>query len=1330
MNAGLLVLALLLGAITPSPVQAKPEPGYKPGAGFRLFARASFRWIGNRTQCFLSASGQICTAESSTVGGGYWPASTANQYIFNSGLQVAGIVDSASVGNSWAGDIEGAFFFNARGGGNGQQITTIYNSADPADLSAWPAGAYVPSGTDLSASLYAAPLQGQKTASDNDIWFLSWEGDPNLASGRGHPLGLLVETRGLAYTTPGKNDMLFFIYTFYNVSASDPAVYNSAPARLQPDLRAAGARFQQLNTAKGAVLPAGGYTIKNMFLAFGADMDVTFNGSGSNFDGVNVPFALGYTYHSTFTSDPAWTFSDATIYTAPFFKGAGFIGVKYLKSPEVNGQQVGLTLFGATTNGGEFSDPRNTQALYRYLTGHPDPSQGDDQCNVGDVAVTKICYMNQGAPADMRFFQSSGPLTLGPGEYSSIAVAYIYAAPVATGLCTGPNTCGQVTPQSPTNDLTRLTNPLVLPSGANTLDSISGFRGWRDTTFLRKTAAGTDTTITANGLVDQEEFITIPGSLLGKSLTAQAIFDGKFVSPAPPVAPDYFLIPADNQVTVMWQPSLTETAGDPYFTAASSPANYDPNYRQLDIAGYRVYRGTRGDAASLRLLVQFDTHGDTWVDRTGQINSINAQGTTTCDPTTGVFVSCTSAGPVNGVATIVPKTILLDGPVTQNVVTATTAAAGNTSAVVQKADTALTGGGTGIPGLNGGGTPFIFVDKTGNCQACGVRNHTRYYYMVSAFDINSIRSGPSSQESNLNGAKAIIPVPSPSNISSSGTVQPVELLDQNGTVLTDNADPTLDPTTGRFSKPFPPANGATAALKAFLPEVLPPSGGVTLKLVKLKLGSSYNNPAVPTTYTWQVISGSSTDTLITSITQDATDVTNTSAGLFEAVPLDSAAAAKYGGSNQFKLLGQLDQTLVGSYYSAAFGRGCVNGADGFVPAAGQAGCDYNGSRWFLGPSPTTNETKADPIAGNGDNLNPGVVDSAQAGNAGWNNAGELPNVQVIHQPYSYQTMGNQWRDVEGVLSAARRAADYNVYWSATTPGLIDRVEDVTHGVDVPFKADTVGATYGLLTSALAQPSGVGQGFDQRAELSLTDFGCVEPLRSYGSAANSGPQNRINCGPTPNAPGDGPTYTLTQQAAIGPIVHFTGSPADSRTSTKTGQGFAMYIVGNLFMFQTTTLPTGTVWSLRDYVGAITGGNGFGGNDGPYAFFPVVRPFAAVGASLRLGFTATTTVASAKDSDLKQVHTVPDPYYVTNSFEASSDAKIIKFVNLPDRAIIRIYTVSGVLVRLLEHNSTISSEAVWDVRNRNGQFVASGVYFYHIEALDARRVGRMTIVNFAK
>ena len=68
----------------------------------------------------------------------------------------------------------------------------------------------------------------------------------------------------------------------------------------------------------------------------------------------------------------------------------------------------------------------------------------------------------------------------------------------------------------------------------------------------------------------------------------------------------------------------------------------------------------------------------------------------------------------------------------------------------------------------------------------------------------------------------------------------------------------------------------------------------------------------------------------------------------------------------------------------------------------------------------------------------------------------------------------------------------------------------------------------------------------------------------------------------------------------------------------------------------------------------------------------------------------------------------------------------------------YSASGVLVRILEHHAgnysptSISqgSEIQWDLRNRNNQVVASGVYFYHLEAGDARRVGRFTVVNFAQ
>ena len=94
------------------------------------------------------------------------------------------------------------------------------------------------------------------------------------------------------------------------------------------------------------------------------------------------------------------------------------------------------------------------------------------------------------------------------------------------------------------------------------------------------------------------------------------------------------------------------------------------------------------------------------------------------------------------------------------------------------------------------------------------------------------------------------------------------------------------------------------------------------------------------------------------------------------------------------------------------------------------------------------------------------------------------------------------------------------------------------------------------------------------------------------------------------------------------------------------GFILYIAGDIFTIEPNggTVPaSGTVWALRQYVGAITGGNGAGGSEGPYAFSQPdgVRPLTAVGTDLRVSFQSNNTVAHASVTDLKKVHTVPDP-----------------------------------------------------------------------------------------
>jgi hypothetical protein len=81
--------------------------------------------------------------------------------------------------------------------------------------------------------------------------------------------------------------------------------------------------------------------------------------------------------------------------------------------------------------------------------------------------------------------------------------------------------------------------------------------------------------------------------------------------------------------------------------------------------------------------------------------------------------------------------------------------------------------------------------------------------------------------------------------------------------------------------------------------------------------------------------------------------------------------------------------------------------------------------------------------------------------------------------------------------------------------------------------------------------------------------------------------------------------------------------------------------------------------------------------------------------------------------------------------TANNKILRFVNLPARALIRIYSVSGVLVAVIPHDDPgFGGEETWNLRNRNNQLVASGVYFYHVETpAGNQKVGRFTVVTFA-
>jgi hypothetical protein len=291
------------------------------------------------------------------------------------------------------------------------------------------------------------------------------------------------------------------------------------------------------------------------------------------------------------------------------------------------------------------------------------------------------------------------------------------------------------------------------------------------------------------------------------------------------------------------------------------------------------------------------------------------------------------------------------------------------------------------------------------------------------------------------------------------------------------------------------------------------------------------------------------------------------------------------------------------------------------------------------------------------------------------------------------------------------------------------VRDRTHHVDLPFN-DAGGSGYGFFTL-----SGVtATGMDQAAFDADVWDGVGTPAFDVISY-----QHLYMTDPTcTNFWWSIPAYCVT----LSPTAEISALDVDRPDGVSDGNGIVLVINGEYFFFGLDVLPAaGMQWHLRAIAGVWTATcsppiSGWGHIGTPitncrdYEFEP--NPLApSIVPGLRYNITVESQAGVRADTvgDLASVHTVPDPYYLGNAWEVGTATKVLKFVNLPHQAIIRIYSLSGILLTLIEHNDpTGGGEATWDLRSRNGFIVASGVYFYHVETASGQEfIGRFTVVQ---
>lgn len=104
--------------------------------------------------------------------------------------------------------------------------------------------------------------------------------------------------------------------------------------------------------------------------------------------------------------------------------------------------------------------------------------------------------------------------------------------------------------------------------------------------------------------------------------------------------------------------------------------------------------------------------------------------------------------------------------------------------------------------------------------------------------------------------------------------------------------------------------------------------------------------------------------------------------------------------------------------------------------------------------------------------------------------------------------------------------------------------------------------------------------------------------------------------------------------------------------------------------------------------------------------------------------TTQLAMTNSTELgknaiDRINVVPNPYYAFSENEKNQLDNRVRFINLPKKCEISIYTLSGTLVRRLKKDETDATHQTyldWDIKNHAGIPVASGLYIIYINAFE--------------
>ena len=406
------VCVLLLLA---APLLARTAPGApKPP---RIY---DFKWYqGNQWRLPITNYGTFGYAISHA--GGEWPAGSGDMYIYGAGIWI-GCVKRTAAGkdtfvsngynpNSGKSEMTPGCYDNAPGGYGSREFERcyIYPKDWPANPADFPASLQdsvltplrIPQGNDtIEGWFHYIP---QTNVSVGDAWTVFNDRDPSLhtAGKSPRPIGVEVYQTTYSWTLPWNRDIVFFKYDVRN---RDTATLTDLYLGVCCDADVGSATDDRC----GLILHKYVFNKDHTDSVFAQNLGYCYSENP-------VPAGfMGFAFlQSPFRTWPDGTFREVADTTQVYPNGKDDNGNGLIDEPS-EGVQVGMSAFKIFILS---NDPTNDFQQYLALTGHEwTPPYDYNPYDSIDAA-----------PEDKRFLQATGPVTLKPGEMTTVTVALIGA---------------------------------------------------------------------------------------------------------------------------------------------------------------------------------------------------------------------------------------------------------------------------------------------------------------------------------------------------------------------------------------------------------------------------------------------------------------------------------------------------------------------------------------------------------------------------------------------------------------------------------------------------------------------------------------------------------------------------------------------------------------------------------------------------------------------------------------------------------------------------------------------------------------------------------------